>query len=118
MAYTGWIAFSAVHVLPPDWTQPFQDQSMLDIFSASCLLVSWTLFAIQHKPWSLYLYVAFPIYFWREAVSRCAGSVDAVLRAKPAYLSRAMVGACLVVAALQSMVVSSSCAWTVLHKFS
>ncbi|KIP05711.1 hypothetical protein PHLGIDRAFT_30805 [Phlebiopsis gigantea 11061_1 CR5-6] len=75
VAYTGWMAFSAAHILPAAWVQPISDEQMLDIFSATCLLVSWTLFAMQHKPWSLYLYVTFPVYFWREAVLKCGGSL-------------------------------------------
>ena len=80
---------------------------MLDIFSATCLLVSWVLFGIQHKPWSLYVYVAFPVYFWREAVSRCGGSLGILMNARvvPSTLLKRTFGAFVAVGALQSMVV-------------
>ena len=105
VAYTGWIAFSAVHILPSAWTRPFGDQSMLNIFSVSCLLVSWALFALQHTSWSLYVYVTFPVYFWREAVSRCGGSLEVILTARPAQIVKLLFGAGLAGAALESMVV-------------
>ncbi|EKM52856.1 uncharacterized protein PHACADRAFT_212064 [Phanerochaete carnosa HHB-10118-sp] len=105
IAYTGWIAFSAAHVLPRAWAQPLEDMQFIDIFSVSCLLVSYLLFALQHTPWTLYLYAVFPVYFWHEAVARCGGSVTRTfLTAPPKILGKIFVGMCVVVAALESMV--------------
>ncbi|GJE95619.1 GPI ethanolamine phosphate transferase 1 [Phanerochaete sordida] len=104
-AYTGWIAYSAAHVLPRAWAQPLEDVQFLDIFSVSCLLVSYLLFALQHTPWTLYLYVVFPVYFWRDAVARLGGSVTRTfMTAPPSTLGKIFAGVIAVVAALESMV--------------
>lgn len=109
-AYTGWIPYSAAHVLPRAWAQPLEDVQFLDIFSVSCLLVSYLLFALQHTPWTLYLYAVFPVYFWRDAVARLGGSVTRTfMTAPPSTLGKIFAGVIAVVAALESMVVSVLC---------
>lgn len=105
-AYTGWIAFSATHILTQAQMPPLGNPLVLNVISALVLLSSWLIFTVQHSSWSLYLYVCFPVYFWREAVAKCGGNLTGILdiQTVPGALKR-LIQAALVVAALQSMVV-------------
>lgn len=105
-AYTGWIAFSATHVLTQAQMQPLGNPLILNVISALVLLSSWLMFTVQHSSWSLYLYVCFPVYFWREAIAKCGGNLTGIfdIQTVPGALKR-LVQAALAVAALQSMVV-------------
>ncbi|KAH8118190.1 PigN-domain-containing protein [Phellopilus nigrolimitatus] len=70
--YIGWSAFSTTALLlksssPPSgtWRGTAINTSALII-----LLALYALFAVQREPWTYYLYVTFPCYFWWSIVSR------------------------------------------------
>ncbi|PSR79398.1 hypothetical protein PHLCEN_2v7043 [Hermanssonia centrifuga] len=108
-AYLGWIAFSAAHILPEEFVQPLQSTFALNAISAVILVAFWASFALQKSPATFYAYMAFPVYFWRHAIKATGGSVVALTK-NPAVdrvaLTKVIVRGCLVVAALQSMVVA------------
>ncbi|KAG9124370.1 Glycosyl phosphatidyl inositol anchor synthesis, partial [Ceratobasidium sp. 392] len=73
--YIGWMIFSALHVLhthvvpsadPDEKPTNAEGLSALDVLSIATLTVTAGIFAYQRSPWSYYLYVAFPIYFFRS----------------------------------------------------
>ncbi|KAL6308835.1 PigN-domain-containing protein [Sparassis latifolia] len=70
-AYLGWIAFGAVSIFPPEDQEANSDRAdslVLDLTAALFLLGSWFLFALQRSPWSFYLYICFPCYFWYQVL--------------------------------------------------
>ncbi|TDL27114.1 alkaline phosphatase-like protein [Rickenella mellea] len=71
--YTGWAAFSITSLIFSDPLSSSPSRVtifILHIIAASVLLVFWTLFSIQESPRTYYLYVAFPCYFWHNAIRR------------------------------------------------
>ncbi|KAJ3554357.1 hypothetical protein NM688_g3151 [Phlebia brevispora] len=111
IAYLGWIAYSAVHIVPQEYIRPLDTPklSMLNLVAFFTLAAVWCSFVFQHSAGTLYLYVIFPIYFWHQAIARAGGSMAAMADkwGKAVYLSDGLpmllrgIGA---VAALQSMV--------------
>lgn len=70
IAYTGWMAYAALFVFRPlDARQPISNSPYLAYLACSVLLGLWSVFAIEKAPWSYYIYVAFPTYFWHEVIS-------------------------------------------------
>ncbi|KDQ54666.1 hypothetical protein JAAARDRAFT_71932 [Jaapia argillacea MUCL 33604] len=75
-AYLGWAAYSAVFILVPRssiTSRPYQRsqlQAVLTSTSWVTLFSFWILFAVQRSPWTFYLYITFPCYFWYRAISR------------------------------------------------
>ena len=107
-AYLGWIAYSAVHVMAAKGLQSLQNTFILDLIAVLTLATFWCSFVFQHSPATLYLYIVFPIYFWREAVARSGGSIASLVRLNALSLTRfwqVFCRALLVVSALLSMVV-------------
>lgn len=105
-AYLGWAAYGAVAILLP--SQPSSNVAVVTVGSASVLLVSWALFAVQSFPLSFYLYIAFPCYFWQQVLIKSTVPVSRLIRS--GSLSTASVlsllwRTILVVITLQSMVV-------------
>ncbi|KAH9856208.1 PigN-domain-containing protein [Lenzites betulinus] len=103
-AYIGWIAFGAVSVLLP----PSQSSSRAFPFHLATTAVLggfWALFAKQRSPWSFYIYIIFPCYFWDQAIARGAAPLMRYMRRSRvvSLVGNALRGV-LVVAALQSMV--------------
>lgn len=68
--YLGWCAFSAISI----FAQPQSTSSKLSgrgrfVLTSSALAVLsvfYVIFALQGEPWTYYLYVAFPCFFWCE----------------------------------------------------
>ena len=73
-AYMGWTAYAVLHILrlrdfrSLDGGKPASHSTsttfLVTIASWLVLLAFWTLFALQHSPWSFYVYIMFPCYFW------------------------------------------------------
>ena len=111
IAYVGWIVYSAIHIIPPEYMQPLVGANTvaLNIAAIVVLLAVWSLFALQHSAGTLYLYVLFPVYFWHQTISRTGGSFSDLANCMAQntlskLFAKISLGA-LVVIALQSMVV-------------
>ncbi|KAI0920282.1 hypothetical protein AcW1_002067 [Taiwanofungus camphoratus] len=113
-AYLGWIAFGAVSILlPQDITRDDvfgpPHSLVVDLGAVIVLLSFWSLFSVQRSPWSFYLYVCFPCYFWHQVILRGRSLLfhylgDRELRASTVLT--VLFRGCLVVAALESMVIA------------
>lgn len=109
-AYLGWMAFGAASIFAPRDAQEKGRGNGLNTVAVGVLSVFWGLFALQRSPWSFYLYICFPIYFWHQALLRGWTPMLRVLQDGESGIFKtvrlAMHG-CLVIAALESMVVCS-----------
>ncbi|OCH87853.1 PigN-domain-containing protein [Obba rivulosa] len=106
-AYLGWIAFGATSILLPQDELNFSGSLIIDLTSLSLLFVSWGLFALQRSPWTFYLYICFPMYFWQQALQRTLKGLRKYAKDGNMYLSTVLsvlLRGGLVVAALQCMV--------------
>lgn len=70
-AYLGWAAYASLFLFRPlDYiTGPLKPSWSSSIVSAAAFITLATffiLFAIQQSPWTFYLYIAFPYYFWQQ----------------------------------------------------
>ncbi|KAL1729115.1 Phosphatidylinositolglycan class N-domain-containing protein [Schizophyllum commune] len=77
-AYTGWAALMTLYIFPSatdvgkataatnSSTAPTASRpaGALEAAFGSLLVGFFAFFAAQHSPWSYYLYVSFPVYFW------------------------------------------------------
>ncbi|KAF7789089.1 hypothetical protein EIP86_000022 [Pleurotus ostreatoroseus] len=110
IAYLGWIAYSAIHIIPPGYMQPLvgANTTILNIIATVTLIAVWTSFVLQHSTGTLYLYVVFPIYFWHQTMSRAGGSfsylTSCITRITSSKLSAKIAFGVVVIMALQSMV--------------
>ncbi|KAI0632733.1 Phosphatidylinositolglycan class N-domain-containing protein [Trametes polyzona] len=104
VAYLGWIAFGAVSVLLPSANAPTR-RLPLHIPTAAILVGFWSLFAKQRSPWSFYIYIVFPCYFWDQVLARATGPfLRYVWRCGFKSLIGHVFRGALVVVALQAMV--------------
>ncbi|KAG1750445.1 Phosphatidylinositolglycan class N-domain-containing protein [Suillus paluster] len=66
-AYLGWAAYASLSILPPPISSVTASQrAIVRIAAAGVLVIFWALFAVQKAPWTFYLYVTFPCYFWQQ----------------------------------------------------
>jgi len=71
-AYFGWAAYASLYVLRPSDNFPesaaraLAAARLIKIASWSILIGFWASFALQKRPWTFYVYIAFPCYFWQE----------------------------------------------------
>lgn len=109
-AYLGWIAFGAVSILlPPEPSQTSLGGLPFHLAATSVLGGFWAVFAKQRSPWSFYVYIVFPCYFWDQVLARASGPLlRGVREARVGSLIGYVLRGALVVAALQSMVVITS----------
>ncbi|KAF8628734.1 hypothetical protein AX15_003748 [Amanita polypyramis BW_CC] len=78
VAYLGWAAYGALYIfgLHRDATVDATDASprnpvlktFVNAFSLLAAIVSWTLFTLQQSPWTFYLYILFPCFFWNQVL--------------------------------------------------
>lgn len=107
VAYLGWAAYGATTILFPD--SPASFSMAISGVALVVLGTSWTLFAIQKYPLTFYVYVVFPCYFWREALTTSSGPLLHLYRSGKLQGSiRLLLHTAFVIAALQSMVVGVS----------
>jgi hypothetical protein len=107
-AYTGWIAHGASIVLLDKTPGTFPRFSWSLLVPISILATCWASFALQHSPWSFYVYVVFPVYFWNSAISRTWSPVRLIISSNRLTLKavlRWMVRGIVVVTTLICMVV-------------
>lgn len=114
-AYLGWAAYAALYIFRPlDVYSPVQATqssaaSALTIGSWLIMMGFWALFALQKSPWSFYVYIAFPCFFWQQSLVQ----LSTFLKSNPCKISvRKIIGymikCAMVVAALLGMVVCNS----------
>lgn len=107
VAYVGWAAYTSISVFP-SLDIPPASAVLVDAFTLLIFCGSAIVFWMQNSPWTLYLYVAFPCYFWREFYLRGAPTLLKTI-SKSSFSSRQLcIYGLLVVVSLQSMVVCAS----------
>ncbi|KAJ7664945.1 Phosphatidylinositolglycan class N-domain-containing protein [Mycena rosella] len=103
-AYTGWAAYASLFIFRPLDTHGTASSGRAAITGVASIALAafWILFAVQRSPWTYYLYIAFPCYFWQQF----AVQVLPLLRTSMHLLgyTRVLLYGGLVIAALQSMV--------------
>ncbi len=76
VGYIGWAAYSATSLFVSSGPgaisvqSSYGDKLVVSGLVGSILVAFWTLFAIQRSPWTFYLYIAFPCYFWHEVLRK------------------------------------------------
>ncbi|KAI6002424.1 Phosphatidylinositolglycan class N-domain-containing protein [Pisolithus orientalis] len=106
VAYLGWAAYASISLLPPAASLSASRSGVVNVVTIATLLGFWAAFWIQNSPWTFYVYVAFPCYFWRESCSRGVPALcKCVSECSPTYRNLC-VQLILVISALQSMVVA------------
>ncbi|KAK7063739.1 PigN domain-containing protein [Favolaschia claudopus] len=65
-AYTGWAAYASLFIFRPLDKQLPRSTGVITGIAGVALAAFWSLFAIQRSPWTYYLYIAFPCYFWHQ----------------------------------------------------
>lgn len=106
VAYLGWVAYASISLLPPAASLSASRSGVVNVVTIAILLGFWAAFWIQNSPWTFYVYVAFPCYFWREFYSRGVPALcKCVSESSPTYRNLC-VQLILVISALQSMVVA------------
>ncbi|KIJ64347.1 hypothetical protein HYDPIDRAFT_133114 [Hydnomerulius pinastri MD-312] len=108
VAYLGWAAYASISVVSGgDIPVASSSRGMfIDVVTFLTLLGSGIVFWIQKSPWTFYIYVAFPCYFWREFILRGAPSVLKAVSQSSLSYPQIFAQGLLVVGALQSMVVA------------
>ncbi|KAJ7110359.1 Phosphatidylinositolglycan class N-domain-containing protein [Mycena crocata] len=106
-AYTGWAAYASLFIFRPLDIYPTKSSggAAMTGFAAFSLAAFWVSFAVQKSPWTYYLYIAFPCYFWHQfAVQLSALLKTSASRVHHVGYTRIVLYISLVIAALQSMV--------------
>jgi phosphatidylinositol glycan class N len=69
-AYLGWAAYASLYIFRPldaiSNAGPSFIPTLVTIGSWLTVLGFWASFALQKSPWSFYVYIAFPCYFWQQ----------------------------------------------------
>ncbi|KAI0043261.1 alkaline phosphatase-like protein [Auriscalpium vulgare] len=68
-AYSGWIAYSATSLLTLVSASRSRSSFMSTLF-VGALSTFWTIFMVQRSPWTFYVYILFPLYFWHDVVTK------------------------------------------------
>ncbi|KAJ6486074.1 Phosphatidylinositolglycan class N-domain-containing protein [Mycena vitilis] len=105
-AYSGWAAYASLFIFRPLDTLVVKPGNRgVTAVAGTILAAFWALFAIQRSPWTYYLYIAFPCYFWHQFVAQMPPLLQmfASERRRLGHTRSALYGG-LVVLALQSMV--------------
>ncbi|KAG2013076.1 GPI ethanolamine phosphate transferase 1 [Coprinopsis cinerea AmutBmut pab1-1] len=77
-AYTGWAAFACIYLFrtgdaPTPSGRTYRQ--ILNGLAAAILGTTWMVFFVQKSPWTFYIYVAFPVYFWQQFLAYGAPSI-------------------------------------------
>ncbi|KIK68278.1 hypothetical protein GYMLUDRAFT_35656 [Collybiopsis luxurians FD-317 M1] len=81
VAYTGWAAWAGSWVFfrsaSSASTKPTGSEAMVHMFSAGVLLSVGGMFWVEHAPWTYYLYLGFPVFFWDRVLSKFVATAAA-----------------------------------------
>ncbi|KAI6012879.1 Phosphatidylinositolglycan class N-domain-containing protein [Pisolithus microcarpus] len=106
VAYLGWAAYASISLLPPVNSISTSRSRVIDVGTVAVLLGFWAAFWIQNSPWTFYVYVAFPCYFWREFCSRGVPALRRCVFESSLTYRSLFAQSILVISALQTMVVA------------
>ncbi|KAJ6520377.1 Phosphatidylinositolglycan class N-domain-containing protein [Mycena sanguinolenta] len=105
-AYIGWAAYASLFIFRPlhgySSGQSSTDRVVVTSLAGIALAAFWILFAIQRSPWTYYLYIAFPCFFWHQFVVQVLPLLQS--RTRRVGYARIVLYGGLIVVVLQSMV--------------
>lgn len=111
-AYLGWAAYASLYLLRPLDNVPQAAIVATSKVTSAITVASWAIlvgfgisFAVQRSPWSFYVYIAFPSYFWHQFLVQAALVVKSGSQLKTSLVQGA-VTAMMVILSLLGMVVS------------
>ncbi|KAG6336740.1 hypothetical protein ID866_2345 [Astraeus odoratus] len=105
VAYFGWAAYASILLVPDVERFSIATERGIDIGAIITLLSLWTVFWTRDSPWTFYVYVAFPCYFWREFCLRGVPAFRLLVTESAWTYRKLCMQATLVIVTLQSMVV-------------
>jgi hypothetical protein len=108
LAYLGWAAYAAIFVFRPQEVMSSKTPrgQYLTAILTSVMLLSWAIFAVQKSPWTFYVYVAFPCYFWHQVILHAMRPLQILVKERRfGSYGKSLIQAILVIGILQSMVV-------------
>ena len=109
-AYFGWAAYVSLYILRPSdnlpnfFVQATTTARIIKTASWTTLIGFWASFALQKRPWTFYIYIAFPCYFWQQFFLQASTFARSRLRSGPQFGST-LIRCFIVVSALLCMVV-------------
>ncbi|KAK0220043.1 Phosphatidylinositolglycan class N-domain-containing protein [Armillaria fumosa] len=107
IAYAGWAAYASLFVFKPGHFPAARQSPVITATSFAVLASFWGLFFSEQAPWTYYLYVIFPCYFWQRFLSQILPLLNfSTLDISRRHAWTTVSGVCLVFAALISMVVA------------
>ncbi|KIM35184.1 hypothetical protein M413DRAFT_14705 [Hebeloma cylindrosporum] len=71
-AYLGWAVYASLYILRPSdnssdsLVHATSTARIIKFASWTILIGFWVSFALQKRPWTFYIYIAFPCYFWQK----------------------------------------------------
>jgi phosphatidylinositol glycan class N len=109
IAYLGWSAYASLSIFPPPASLVSDRQrTMVRLATATILAIFWALFAAERAPWTFYVYVTFPCYFWQQFALRGVPIVVQQFKSsdrRGPFMGRVLFHTFIVVVVLQCMVV-------------
>lgn len=64
-AYTGWAAYASLYIFRP---QSVTAPGMISVIFSIVLVILFAYLSVQQSPWTFYVYVLFPWYFWGQVI--------------------------------------------------
>ena len=109
-AYFGWAAYASLFLFRPlDYVtrliKPSWTLFVVSVAAYITLAAFWILFAIQKSPWTFYVYIAFPCYFWQQFLLQAIPAFQTRLRNQPVNYFGVSARMGVTIAVLQGMVV-------------
>ena len=85
-AYMGWTAYAVLHILRYRDHRSLGGSKAASLSTSTTFLVTitswvvllafWALFALQRSPWSFYVYIMFPCYFWWRVLEELGTAIS------------------------------------------
>ncbi|KAJ3931272.1 MAG: Phosphatidylinositolglycan class N-domain-containing protein [Lentinula lateritia] len=115
MAYTGWAAWAGSRVFFPLSSKRVGSHNIatvaIQFLSLTVLFGMSGMFWMEHAPWTYYLYLGFPVFFWNRVISTLVTTITAnplpvsdLLRLNRGTIFKTVRNALLVTCALSCMV--------------